>query len=150
MLHVVGTSSSKAFVGSRLIDKARAAQEGTLGSYFFGQSPFDRAMLNALGLGYRSFARIVAAAPDDASVIAALRACNPASLERARSWSATLETKHRWFMNLLDLDDGYERDSLGFIRPAVHGAAAAISWIVKRAWPSHVKQQEAIKAPTNL
>ena len=37
----------------RLIDKARAALNGTLGSYLYGQSPMDRGLLKQLGLSHQ-------------------------------------------------------------------------------------------------
>ncbi|MDP9111911.1 MAG: DUF5069 domain-containing protein, partial [Candidatus Eremiobacteraeota bacterium] len=53
----------------RLIDKTRAALAGTLGDYLYGQSPVDRALLRALGLGYRDFTAIVMQSANDDAVI---------------------------------------------------------------------------------
>ena len=57
----------------RLIDKARAALNGTLGTYLYGQSPMDRGLLDQLGLSHRAFAVIVKNAADDDAVLAALK-----------------------------------------------------------------------------
>lgn len=125
----------------RLIDKTRAAQTGKLGSYFFGQSPFDRALLHAFGVGYRSFSKIVADAPDDATILSALCDQDPASLDRARAWSQTLATRHRLMMMILDADDGYAKGAWQPLKPLVNACANAFSWIVKRIWPSRVNSK---------
>ena len=121
----------------RLIDKTRAALNGTLGAYLYGQSPVDRSLLRVLGLGYRSLAEIVAAAPDDAAVIAAIAERDPQALARARVWGAGLGRRHRWFLTLLDIDDGYS-PHLRLLRPAITACANAVTWTMKRIWPSRV------------
>ena len=120
----------------RFIDKTRAAHAGTLGAYLFGQSPVDRACLRALRIGYVDFARIVADAPDDAGVLAALAARDPASLDRVRAWSETLATEHRLFMFVLDVDDGYAGAGWRALKPLVNVAANTLTWTLKRIWPS--------------
>ena len=119
----------------RLIDKARAALNGTLGAYLFGQSPLDTKCLHTLGLGHRSFAKIVAAASDDAAVMAAIAARDPLAIERARAWGAGLALRHRLFFAVLDIDDGYAPRLRPF-RPAVTAAANALTWGIKRIWRS--------------
>jgi hypothetical protein len=117
----------------RLIDKARAAAAGSLGDYFFGQSPMDHSLLRVLGLGHRAFLALVEGAADDRGVVAELAARDPGAIERARVWSASLERKHRLFLWFLDVDDGY-RGLRWFHRP-VRATANSISRTVKRLWP---------------
>jgi hypothetical protein len=120
----------------RLIDKARAVQAGTLGAYLYGQSPMDRSLLRALGLGHRSFASIVAQASDDDGVAAGLAARDPQSLDRARAWGSRLARDHGWFLYVIDVDDGYAQSgALHAIKPAVTAAANALTWALKRVWP---------------
>jgi hypothetical protein len=116
-----------------MIDKVRAAQAGTLGLYLYGQSPMDRACLRALGLGHRSFAEIVANAPDDRAVLAAIAARDSQALDRGRAWGARLPRRHRAFLAVLDIDDGYA--SASGMRSVVNVSANAISWLAKRLWP---------------
>lgn len=118
----------------RLIDKARAAHAGTLGSYLFGQSPMDRACLRTLGLGHRRFADIVAASADDDAVLIAIAAQDPEALGRARRWSQTLHARHRVFFFVLDLDDGYGPRALLALKTPVNMAANALTWLIKRMW----------------
>jgi hypothetical protein len=117
----------------RLIDKARAEQAGTLGPYLYGQSPMDRSLLRAMGLGHRSFAEIVAAAPDDDAVLAAIAQRDAQSLQRARAWGERLPHDHAWFLYIIDLDDGYT-SALG-MKPLVTAAANSLTWVLKRVWP---------------
>lgn len=92
----------------RMIDKARAAIAGSLGDYLYGQSPMDRGLLRALGLSYREFTSIVrAAGNDDRAVLRALQKSVPDGLERALEWSRRLPERHRLFLFLIDVDDGY-------------------------------------------
>lgn len=125
----------------RLIDKARAAQAGTLGAYLFGQSPMDRACLRALGLGHREFARIVAANPNDEGVLRALDERDPGALERARAWGSGLPQRHAAFLFLIDLDDGYLTGPLRPLKPLVNLFANSFTWAVKRIWPSAVAER---------
>jgi hypothetical protein len=55
----------------RMIDKARAARAGTLGTYCY-PCPIDRTCLGLLGLDAETFADVAARAGDDAAVLAAL------------------------------------------------------------------------------
>lgn len=92
----------------RMIDKARAAIGGTLGDYLYGQSPMDRGLLRALGLNYREFTNIVRASNDsDDAVLHALKKEVPDGIGRAREWSRRLPQRHRLFLFLIDVDDGY-------------------------------------------
>jgi hypothetical protein len=120
----------------RLIDKARAALNGTLGSYLYGQSPMDRGLLKQLGLSHRAFAVIVKNAPDDAAVLAALQARDPESLERTRRWTdVEIPHRHRLFLFLMDYDDGYIGAPNAFKRVAGAGTNLFTA-LVKRAMPS--------------
>jgi hypothetical protein len=118
----------------RLIDKARAALNGTLGTYLYGQSPVDRDFLHTLGLGHRAFAEIVANAPDDRAVVEALLARDPASMDRARRWTEQYPRTFGWFMYTLDLDDGYA-SRMGFLKPLCNVLSNGITWVMKRMYP---------------
>ncbi|MDP9111376.1 MAG: DUF5069 domain-containing protein [Candidatus Eremiobacteraeota bacterium] len=120
----------------RLIDKTRAAHAGTLGSYLFGQSPVDRSLLRALGIGYTDFARIVACELDDAAIVRSIAHRDPESLARARKWGAWLQKNYGWFLFVLDVDDGYAGGFWRAVRPPVTACANAFTWFLKRAWPS--------------
>lgn len=118
----------------RLIDKARAALHGTLGTYLYGQSPVDRDFLHTLGLGHRDFAEIVANAPDDRAVVDALLARDFACMERARRWTETCPRTYGAFFYTLDVDDGYA-PGMGFLKPFANRLSAGIAWLMKRMYP---------------
>ncbi len=121
----------------RLIDKTRAALAGDLGDYFFGQSPMDRRLLHALGIGHREFARIVRDAPADEDVLAALQARSPEGVHAARQWSDALPRRHALFLFMLDLDDGYLGGGWNVMRAPLRWGAAIVVRMIKRVWPSH-------------
>ena len=112
----------------RMIDKARAAMHGTLGDYLYGQSPFDRGLLAALGLTYRDFTTIVRrAGNDDDKVVALLQLqCGKEHIDLARRWSHELHARHRPMLYLIDLDDGYAGGPLQAFRGLVR--FGAIVW----------------------
>ncbi|MCB0880719.1 MAG: DUF5069 domain-containing protein [Thermoleophilia bacterium] len=66
----------------RMIDKSRAARAGTLNDLVH-PCPIDGLCLERLGLDVEEFGDVVAANPDDASVLAALRARGIASAQEA-------------------------------------------------------------------
>lgn len=66
----------------RMIDKARAAQAGTLGDTVH-PCPVDRRCLALLGIDVATFGAAVAAGADDGAVLAGLRAAGIASAEAA-------------------------------------------------------------------
>lgn len=66
----------------RMIDKSRHHRAGTLGT-FLHPCPIDQRLLVLLGLDVETFGDIVAAAPDDAAVLAGLRAHGIPSAEEA-------------------------------------------------------------------
>jgi hypothetical protein len=125
---------------ARLADKARAAQNGSLGTYLYGQSPMDRSLLRVLGCTHDEFARVAVAARDDAALASALQSYDP-GLRRAREWSTTLPKRFGWFLALLDIDDGYRMFPL---HGAVRMTTNAISGLVKRTVPSafHPRKSE--------
>ena len=125
----------------RLIDKTRAAQAGTLGAYLFGQSPIDRECLHVFGLGHRAFAEIVAASGNDEDVLTALAARDPHALERAHAWAERFEKRHALFLFVLDVDDGYANGALRACKPVVNIFANALTWTIKRVWPSRALEQ---------
>lgn len=124
----------------RLIDKTRAALSGTLGTYLYGQSPMDCALLRALGCSHRDFAAMVLDTNGDGQVAAALLEHDPHSLERARAWSARLPERHRLFFWLIDVDDGYRSS---WLRPPIVTGANLIARLVKRFLPSRDAERAA-------
>jgi hypothetical protein len=110
----------------RLIDKARLWNRGALGTYLFGHSPVDRALLSRLEIATDEFAAIVAAAPDDGAVLAALRA-RGFDEARVRRWSDRLPKPFQVFLRLIDLDEGhieassFDRAWMGAFRVAEGG-----------------------------
>lgn len=94
----------------RLIDKCRAAQAGTLGTYLYGQSPVDDALLRKAGLDYAAFSEIVRdnSAFDDGAVLAAIERAVPGATERLRAWGTKLAAKRAPFLAVIDLDDGID------------------------------------------
>ena len=121
----------------RLIDKTRAAIAGTLGCYLYGQSPVDRALLRALGLRYRDFTKIVSNALTDDDVFRQVSMASPEGIDRARAWSRTLAQRHRLFMFVLDLDDGYlDQWYWKALKHPTTVAANCLTTAIKRIWPS--------------
>jgi hypothetical protein len=104
----------------RLIDKARMANDGELGAYLFGHSPFDRALLVRLGTTTDEFAAIVAGSSSDADVLATLRG-RGFDEPRVRRWSARLPHTARFYTFLWDVDDGY-------VKPGVFGQTVLGVW----------------------
>jgi Domain of unknown function (DUF5069) len=119
----------------RMIDKTRAAHAGTLGAYLFGQSPMDSSCLRVLGLRHRDFARIVAAARTDEDILAEIGRRDPAAPDRGRAWGDLLWRRHRVFLFLIDVDDGYAR-SLRPFKPLINLGTNVLTWAIKRVWPS--------------
>ena len=121
----------------RIIDKARAAMKGTLGDYLYGESPTDRAFLRALGLSYKEFTQIVRrAGDDDEKVLALLEERTPEGLELARRWSERLEERHKTFLYLVDLDDGYAGGPLQAFRSIVRMLYGLFARWVRYRWPA--------------
>lgn len=124
----------------RIIDKARAAVNGGLGDYLYGQSPMDRGLLRALGLSYRDFTNLVReAGDDDERVLALLEERVPDGVEVARRWSAGLPQRHRLFFFLLDLDDGYNDGPLQAFRGLIRFLANLVSRYVRYRWPARAE-----------
>jgi hypothetical protein len=119
----------------RLIDKARAVDAGTLGTYLYGQSPTDHSLLRALGLSHRRFLELVASSADDGAVLAALAARDAQAIARAREWGSHLGSQHGWFFLMLDIDDGYA-SRFQPLRQALNFGTNALTWTIKRVWPS--------------
>jgi hypothetical protein len=94
----------------RMADKARMSAYGTLGAYLMGHSPVDKALLRRLGLTTEEFTQIVAANPDDTSLLAALRA-HGFDEDRVRRWSANFTTTYAAYIPLWDIDEGYRKPS---------------------------------------
>jgi hypothetical protein len=121
----------------RMIDKARAYRAGTLGSYLFGQSPVDDALLARIGLTYPDFLGLVDAQADDAAILAAIESRVPGATVRLQRWSAALARRQGLFLSLIDWDDGYTgtagapRTIRRSLKPAVDAAMA----LVKRLRP---------------
>ncbi len=95
--------------------------DGRLGAYLMGHSPVDRALLPRLGISTDEFVALVAAAPDDAAVLAALRQ-RGFDEARVRRWSDAFPTRYKLYIAIWDLDEGYttptpwQRGLIGFTR----------------------------------
>jgi len=115
----------------RLIDKARMQRRGELGTYLLGHSPVDHAFLTRAGLTTEQFSEIVRVAPDDAAVLAAIRA-RGWDEARVRRWSERFPSTYRTYIALWDLDEGYIRPNplqalgLALFRPLEGGAMSLL------------------------
>jgi predicted PurR-regulated permease PerM len=137
----------------RMIDKARAAMKGTLGDYLYGQSPMDRSLLRAIGISYKDFTRIVRESHgDDDLVLEKLETASPDRLQLARRWSDHLP-RRRFFLFILDLDDGYYGGPLEWFRGVIRVLYGWVVHYIRYRWPAQgaliglevEKQQEGIK-----
>lgn len=121
----------------RLADKARAAINGKLGNYLYGQSPMDRNLLRTLGLSYKEFTALVRqTGDDDAALVAALEKRTPEGMEGAREWSKRLPRRHKFFLFLIDLDDGYAGGPLQAIRSIVRMFSGLLIRYIRYRWPA--------------
>ena len=121
----------------RIIDKARAAMNGTLGDYLYGQSPMDRGLLRALGIGYKDFTAIVRrAGGEDEDVFEMLRARTPDGIDRARRWSERLPARHRFFLFLIDVDDGYGSSWLQPFQGFIRSCSRLYTQYIRYHWPA--------------
>jgi hypothetical protein len=91
----------------RLIDKARAYEAGTLGAYFFGQSPVDANLLKAGGFRYDDVLESIRGRTSDAEVLAELERRSPGATERMRAWTAKPGPIDAFTFFLVDIDEGY-------------------------------------------
>jgi predicted PurR-regulated permease PerM len=120
----------------RMIDKAKAAMNGTLGDYLYGESPTDKSFLRALGITYKDFTNIVRRAGDDEQVLEMLQHRTPEGVELARRWSERFERRHRFFLYLVDLDDGYITGPAQAIRSVVRFFAGLVARYMRYHWPA--------------
>jgi predicted PurR-regulated permease PerM len=119
-----------------MIDKARAAINGTLGDYLYGQSPMDRSLLRALGLSYKEFTQIVRKADDDDQRVFQLLQEHCADrIELARRWSELLP-RRRTFLFIVDLDDGYYGGPLQAVRGVIRMFYGWIVRYIRYRWPA--------------
>src|SRR5215472_3125263 len=91
----------------RMADKARMREHGTLGAYLCGHSPIDKEVLHILRITTDEFAALALRCPDDASLLAELRA-RGFDESALRLWCGTFPK--RWgkiFVPLWSLDEGY-------------------------------------------
>lgn len=115
----------------RLIDKARMSHRDELGSYLLGHSPVDHALLTRFGLTTEQFSEIVRQAPDDAGVLAAIRA-HGFDEARVRRWSERFPSTYRTYIKLWDIDEGYVRPTplqalgLALFKPLEAGAMSLL------------------------
>jgi len=91
----------------RMADKARMSASGKLGPYLMGHSPVDKALLIRLGMTTEEFVKIANEQPDDASLLAALRA-RGFDEENVRRWSGSFTKRYAGFIPLWDVDEGYK------------------------------------------
>ena len=121
----------------RLIDKAKMDSGGAIGAYLFGHSPIDRALLVRLGVTTAEFAAIVAASPDDAAVLSALRS-RGFDDARVRRWSARLPAPYQVFIRIIDVDDGYVTPSafVGLFLKAFRAVEHGLMAFVRRISPA--------------
>ena len=121
----------------RMIDKARAALAGRLGDYLYGQSPFDRGLLRAMNMDYQAFTAVVRrAGDDDDKILQMVRARSGDDLAAAQRWSSQLGRRHRLFLYLIDLDDGYTGGPLQAFRSAVRVGANLVARYMRYRWPA--------------
>ncbi|HET7815370.1 MAG TPA: AI-2E family transporter [Candidatus Baltobacteraceae bacterium] len=124
----------------RMIDKARAAMQGTLGDYLYGQSPFDQGLLRALGISYRDFTTIVRRAGDDDEKVLALIQLNCGrNIEAAQKWGQRLKSRNRVMLALIDSDDGYSDGPLLGFRGAIRMGAALWARYLRYRYPSRAQ-----------
>lgn len=115
----------------RMIDKARMSASGVLGTYLMGHSPVDKALLDRLGITTDAFVDIVRTAPDDESVLQALRK-RGFDETRVRRWSERFPATYKTYIVLWDLDEGYrtptplQRVGIALFRPLEAGAMALV------------------------
>jgi Domain of unknown function (DUF5069) len=120
----------------RMIDKARLANCGELGSYLFGHSPVDAGLLRRLGITTAEFAAIVAASTDDDGVLVALRA-RGFDAARVDRWSRRLHERHPWIIHVIDLDERhirpnpFERVAIAVLRPTQFQLMALVRRVAK-------------------
>lgn len=117
----------------RMADKARMSAGGTLGAYLMGHSPVDKALLVRLGMTTEDFVALANAQPDDAALLAALRA-RGFDEDRVRKWSGNFTRRYAGLIPLWDIDEGYKPVS-GFQRPLV-----AFAKIVERPMMSLIRR----------
>jgi hypothetical protein len=86
--------------------------DGTLGTYLFGNSPVDRALLARLAMTTKEFTEIAAAQPDDSAVLDALRR-RGFDEARVRRWSDRFARTYCALIPLWDLDEGYVAPNAG-------------------------------------
>ncbi len=94
----------------RMIDKARMREGGALGSYLLGHSPVDKSLLERMAMTTEDFAKIAVSQPDDAAVLAALRA-RGFDETRVRAWSDRFPQTFKSYIPLWDVDEGYTKAS---------------------------------------
>ncbi|MBP8117571.1 MAG: DUF5069 domain-containing protein [Nitrospira sp.] len=99
----------------RLIDKVRAFQSGTLGTYAY-PSALDLSFMRHLRLTPADIEPLVRDMPSDDAIGAAIRRRIPLTEEEIRTRCAAFQEKYRWAFAILDRDDGYVR-GLGYPLP---------------------------------
>ena len=99
----------------RLIDKVRAFQAGTLGTYAY-PSALDLSFMRHLRLPPADIEPLVRDMSSDDAIGAAIRRRIPLTEEEIRTRCAAFQEKYRWAFAILDRDDGYVR-GLGYPLP---------------------------------
>ncbi|MGH8164040.1 MAG: AI-2E family transporter, partial [Rhodanobacteraceae bacterium] len=122
----------------RLIDKARAAIDGTLGDYLYGQCRLDAAFLRVLGLDYDAFSKLVRTCGDDEDrLLATLRKrAGERRIEQILAWCDRLSRRHKLLLLLIDLDDGHAGGPMQAMRPIVRAFSALLARYTRYRWPA--------------
>ena len=99
----------------RLIDKVRAFQADTLGTYAY-PSALDQSFMRHLRFTPAHIEPLVREMTSDEAIGAAIRQHIPLSDEEIRTRCAAFQEKYWWAFAVLDRDDGYVR-GLGYPIP---------------------------------
>lgn len=98
----------------RLLDKARAARNHTLGEYLFGERDYlDAKLLHFLGLSDADIMDIVISEPDDEQAAQLVLQRANKSPDECIGFSRRFIRKYGTFLAMLDADEGRRRPTFG-------------------------------------
>jgi Domain of unknown function (DUF5069) len=99
---------------ARLLDKARAAQNSTLGEYLFGERDYlDAKLLHFLRLSDCDIIDIVVSEPDDEQAAQLVLQRANKSRDECIGFSRRFTRKYGPFLAMLDADEGRRRPTFG-------------------------------------